>query len=201
MGYRLSLLEGGTNSPDSHPELGRVWPLSKELVMTGNLTLTSGSMFAVVWRQQFTKNVNRIATNTRGTGAGATPTVGKMALYLLTPNFTAETWSASQVATTSNTTSLWASTFTPYDTAFSGGETVTLNAGSIYVAAALCVTAATAPVIYGYTSGSSGGPNSLMLPRGITITGLADLPSSFNQGTSNLNGQTNAIPAFWLRLA
>lgn len=188
----------GPNTSGQFPESNRIYPLDRMWVVQSSITLTSGLLHVVPWRQAYTKNVNRIDTQTRGTAAGATPTTCLMGLYEFTIDWSAETYTATRLALSSNDTALWAGTFTGYEKAFSSSETITLRAGGYYGAACLCVTGATAPIMYGAAFGA--GFTSKFFPTAFTISGQTTIPTSFTQATSGLTAGAGAAPYFGLRL-
>lgn len=189
----------GANGMDQIEESQRFYPLDRLFATSSQFSLASGLMVVTVWRQPFTKNVNRIETCTRGTAAGATPTLNKMALFGFDVNWSAETFTATRLALTTHDAAIWAGTFTIYEKAFSSSETITLERGKIYGAAALCVTGAAAPVLYG--SANSGAPLARFLSPSFSISGQTDIPTSFTQATSGITAGAASIAYYGLRNA
>lgn len=149
-------------------------------------TLTSGRVFRAVFRSPESRNVTTFVTRTRGTAAGATPTLCRIGLETVSINPTGNAV-FTLVARTDNTTALWASVFTRYDTPMSsaGGYVSNYNlvAGQLYCVTALCVTGATPPALYGTLGAMPTTGNPLYHPQSSTSQlGQTDIPASWTIG-------------------
>lgn len=137
--------------------------------------LSSGTIRLAYFVARKTENIDNVRMVSGTTAAGATPTLCKMGLYSVdgSGNLTLE-------AATANDTSLFAATNTQYTRAL--GSTVAKTAGQLYALAAIVVTGATAPQVYGrLTTPANEGA---IAPRLMgAVTGQTDLPASILVGS------------------
>lgn len=142
-----------------------------------------------------TEQVGWIYSATAGTAAGATPTLCKLGIWLVDPS----SGDLTLVASTANDTTLWAATTTLYKTVLTSAYT--LVEGQRYALGALCVTAATAPILAGCSpaAGNAGFWDSRLVTkprlRGALVTGQTDVA---NVANANL-GSAGSIP--WLAVS
>lgn len=199
MGVQIEQPRSYGNLDNHELNTKRLFLPDRQLGVRGSVTLATGAGFAHFWRQAHTRQFNRVGLQTRGTAAGATPTLVKQAVYSVALDWANETYTATLMESTANVAgSILTGTFTSYETALGG--TVTLEAGKVYCTFTLVVTGATAPIVYGYDQGLAGTSVMGMFPPvGVKITSLTDVPASFTQATSNLTNQNTEIPFFWFR--
>lgn len=121
-----------------------------------------------------TETITQAKVTTGGTAAGATPTLVRVGIW------TADAAGAllAQVGATPNDTSLLAATQTDYTKALSASWNKV--AGTRYASGLLVVTGATAPVMWGMSTGNTIAGHSPK--RGGLIGGSADLPASAAAG-------------------
>jgi hypothetical protein len=131
--------------------------------------------------------VTKAVTLSGTTAAGATPTSCRVGVYEIDGS-----GGGTLVASTANTTSLWASTFTKYETALS--SSLTLKAGQRYAMGIVIATGAALPTLYG-TDTVAGDVGSAYAPR--THAGLSpasgDLPASFVSGDLFASTRTHYV--------
>lgn len=108
-----------------------------------------------------------------GTAAAATPTLAKMGLYSVAAN-----GDMTRIAVTANTTTLWGTINTRYDTATAASYTVAN--GDRLAFALLVVTGVAAPTLLGLTLAGTAAPaEAAMAPRiSSQFAGQSDLPAS-----------------------
>lgn len=159
---------------------------------TTSLTMVSGSVYYSVFRAKETRTLTKLRTRSRGTQAGATPTLARLGLYTVSfsstqvPTFTLVAQSADLDST------LWASTFTQYEASMNTGggypASYEIQKGKWYALAQIIVTGATAPVLYARDAAPpvwSAAPSTQTF--GIVQTGQSDLPSSYAPGSQASN--------------
>lgn len=140
-----------THSNLTEPARGIVSSVPPALC-TGGIAMVSGSVFYSIFQAPRNRDLIGVITRTRGTAAGATPTLCRVGLCTVEfdtdgiPTF-------DLVARIANDTAQWAGTFANYfrsfDTAGGFPAEYPLRGGDWYAGAALCVTAAAAPLLYG----------------------------------------------------
>lgn len=154
-------------------------------VAVGSATMSSGFLRICYFEARKTETITQIRSYTGGTAAGATPTLCRKVIFSVDANggLTAV------LASTTNDTTLWAAANTGYTRSLSSSWSKV--AGTRYAAAALCVTAATAPALVGSSHGAA---IAGVAPRiaGL-VQGQSDIPSSVASGSV---GDSGAVPYF-----
>lgn len=146
---------------------------------TAGVTQLTGVVRYSIFRARANRDVTRVQTRCRGTAAGATPTLCRVALCSVDFDPVTGLPVYSRLAQTVNDPAMWAATFTTYDRSLQG--TTRLIAGLWYATASLCVTAAAEPVLYG-----QGGGLVVSFPQsgnGQSQTGQTDIPASYSPST------------------
>jgi hypothetical protein len=158
--------------------------VAHRLFFTSTLSLASQGVRLSYFIAQKTEAVTQIRTHTGGTGAGATPTVCKLALYEVAAN-----GDLTRIATTANDTTLWNAGNSKYTRSFTAPAQKT--AGQQYAVAFLVVTSAAAPNTMATTNQFSNGIEQQEAPRmSGFISGQTDLAASYTaaqvQGSSQM---------------
>lgn len=130
--------------------------------------------------------VTTAQTQTGGTAAAATPTLCKVGLYTVDSS-----GNLTLVASTANTTSLWAGTFTSYETALT--QSYNIIPGQRYAAGVLIVTAGAAPTLNGVNATWETDVTARSPRVAASISGQTDLPSSVAAGSLSNTGKLYAI--------
>lgn len=135
------------------------------------ITVASGTEALTYFTADKTQTVSQVRVRTGSTAAAATPTVCRLALYSVAAN-----GDLTEIASTTNDTSLFSSTSTNYTVNFAASASITR--GNRYAVGLLVVTGAATPTFAG-ASTSAGTAESAVDPRvtGV-ISGLSDLASS-----------------------
>jgi hypothetical protein len=148
-------------------------PFPRELA-SGSVTMTSGRLKLSYFTALKNETVATASISCFGTAAGATPTLIRLGLYTV-----AGDGALTLVASTPSDTTLLATTFTRYTKAFSVAYAKV--AGQRYAVAALVVTAAAAPAVYGNTALAS--VDAGLAPMiGARLDAQTDLPGSVAAG-------------------
>ncbi len=160
----------------------------RELI-TGNNGLTSGQVYFSYFTPDYTISISNLTSVSRGTAAGATPTLCKMGLYAVdsSSNLTC-------IARTANDTALWASGNTAYTRAIvddgQGGSisSVTLTRGQRYAFAVIIITGAALPQLAAAPMGN--GAVTFLPPILATVsgTGQTDLTASYTAASVSGTG-------------
>lgn len=147
------------------------WAASNFGVSTG----PSGTAWFSFFTPSQAKTFSTIRTSSGDTAAAATPTVARVGLY------TSDGTTLTLVARTANTTSLWAATFTAYNTALAtaGGfpASYTVVPGQRYAWGLVVVSAAAMPTLYGVLP-VHGDIMALAPMLSKSLAAQADLPTS-----------------------
>lgn len=136
---------------------------------TSLITMSSSNLRFSFFTARKSETITKIRT-VSGAAAEATPTLCRVGLYEVSA-----AGDLTLVASTANTTSLWAAASTGYDTALSASYDVV--AGVRYAVGLLCVTAASAPTAAGAVSGPSADVGRAPRISGV-VGGQTNLPST-----------------------
>lgn len=152
----------------------------RHLVGSSTSSLSTQSLRLAFFTARKSETITQVRAVVSGTAAGATPSLVRFGLWIVDSS-----GNGTLVASTANDTSLFASTNTAYTKALSSSYTKV--AGQRYAAGWLCVTATTAPQIFG--ASPTLGTETAVAPRTSgTWGGQSDLPASFtdaNLGTAS----------------
>lgn len=137
----------------------------------------SGAIRLTFFTATVPNTVDTTLTVTGTTAAAATPTLCKVGLYIVESNN-----DLTLVASTANTTSLWASTNTEYATALQASYT--FIPGRRYATGALVVSGGTTPTLFGYSVGTGMQNIWARAPRvSAAVSGQTDLPATIASGS------------------
>lgn len=138
-------------------------------------TPESGRVYLQAFECRRTEPVSRMRTASGGTAAGATPTLCKLGFYRIETD-----GSLTLVASTANSTGLWANTWTAYTPNLQAS--FTKQQGQRYATACLIVSGAAMPYILG---GGNNNPTVLETPPWATyqVAGQTDLPATIAVGS------------------
>lgn len=149
-------------------------------IVSSSVPTASGSLRLTYLAAQLSQTITRLRTISGTTAAGATPTLAKMGLYLEEQN-----GNLTLLGATPNTTGLWASATTEYETAMTAS--VTVSAGIRYALATLIVTAAAVPNYYG-TANMPAVEASKSPRKSASFAGQTDLPASIASASLAVSG-------------
>lgn len=155
----------------AEPSAAPLQSLSKHGLVEGLNVGTTGQVVFTFFTQPNTTvaAITKFMTATSNVAAAATPTLCKIGLY------TSDGTTLTRVAVTANTTSLWAATYTEYETALTASYTPI--PGQRYASALLCVSAGATPNLYG----QAGNPVLLNTPNKVAMLkgGESDLAATY----------------------
>ena len=152
--WQWPLLESGE---ETYPRL---------LAASAAITSPSERIRLVYFRARKTETIASVRSFS-GSTAAVTPSLCKVGIYSVDQ----DTYAATLIASTANTTSLWIATNTEYTTALTAS--FVKRARAMYAFATLCVTIAVAPTLSG-----------ISLPAALSASGLRPVPAfGFVTGT------------------
>lgn len=154
-----------------------VMPRTFGMVSTTSITATSQLLRLTMFTARKTQTTTQVRVASGATAAGATPTIGRVGLYLFGTVAGVDTWTL--VASTVNDTALFAAASTAYTKSWS--TPYVEYSGSRYALGVLVVTGATAPTL----AGSVGIASEFGLaPRmGGSVAAQANLPATIVAST------------------
>lgn len=161
--------------------------VSRDAPVSSGMALSTGLIRFSYFTPPAAFTATNAVTATYTTAAGATPTLCRVGFYTVASN-----GNLTLVAATANTTSLWATVNTVYETALTA--TYTFQPGQRYAAGALCVTGATAPQLVGQVYSTAAIPT-LAPQLTSALTGQTDLPASITAGSLITSGNRIYIAA------
>lgn len=148
---------------------------SRDFATNGTNATTSNTLRLSYFTARKSENTTGVRVLSGGTAAGATPTLCKIALFLIAAN-----GDGTLVASTASDTSLFAATNTAYPKSWAASYAKV--SGQRYALGVLVVTAATAPTLTGLAPTSTAEMS--LAPRLTgSIAAQSDMPSSFTAGS------------------
>lgn len=144
--------------------------------------MTSGTFRLTYFTCRRAQTSTQVRTVSGSTAAAATPSLCRVGLYTIDA-----AGAGTLVASTANTTSLWAATSTVYTTSWS--VSYALTPGVRYAFGFLCVSSSTVPTLAGLGMSLGSEPN--LAPRlSAALTSQSDLPGSFTDASLGTTGST-----------